>query len=1202
MPQDTTLTPPKSRIVDYKSPKTGKVHSFNWNKPYDPTPDDYTKLKSYVDSIETEPTEPETIGAWGRGKQLIGGLYDTITKGKQFDRDIRESEASKGGLLKDPKMRERISSDTEGIVPTANLMEDWRNRDIGAGAFDLGMTGLGVMGLKSQVFPKAAKPLPPVADAVDGSRWTTENFPSKAGPKRQLLLPEKTGQVYPGSDIPLDPASPYYKKPAPVKPPVDLSQWPDATIEGEVVSQNRGKLLTGHVPQPVAPPKLLTGRVPDVTPISPVRPTPTIPKQLSARPVPKLLPAVGETAVTAEPRFYQGQRGTVDAGLQYPVDLAETGKLRSRGDVNHIDPRTGKLRVEPETILPNELGELGNLNPVDVAAGTHGGQIMPVGPADVAQLNPNFRQSLPASRRAPITPVQPQAPVGRLGNLPPVEPPVLEHPVGGRIVNPPPSKLAYEPNRVDVTNRRLTPEPLPPVDYPAVRTGQTEVTRPGLKATAAQVKAARIAAAKEAAAKASAAKKAPTGDKFRPEVLDPESARAVKESLRAAKEAEMGPLQDVEPVTKFEPEVTQPYRASTARLKESATPVKDTAKNIIDTWIKGRGAGKNIGWKIKQQFADVGKYTKENVAQFQQDMKNGAYPEVRKFFDDTYNRLTEKGIPLGKKKDYLPQMWENPPEEVARVFDSKHVSTKAPFQFQSFFEDYAHGQAAGLTPKYSPLEIIEQYAERANRLEHDIKFMRDMEASGHFQKKWIENAEGKRELNPSVREGWKVTAPNELPSLHGDNMYLADPKIAGQVENFLQPGKFAKTRDMIGKVKGVMLSAGIPPNTPIMTAHGGANVAMRSLFSGDFGSALKYGFGGASKTARKGYIASNIDKIIDYEKRFGLKTNLEHYEGEAIPGAKNPVSKAFNWGREVQNKYYERPLFNEYIPAVRLSSFEKNFAKFKKAGMAEQEAGEAAARLVEDTYGGYNTELMRRNKTFQNLFSVATLAPDWLESTAKLGWKIPKGMVESLSNKSSPVSKAYAKVGGKIIAYYTAADMANYGVTGKHMMENPKGHEFDMALGKDSEGQPIWINVMGGGADFFTKPMEAAAAVYKEGDFGSLPKSLASKGSPAVSAIRLAVEGSDYQGRPNVFRPRDQFGKLLPFGEMAKNTALQALRYGPPQISAPVDWLAGQASPEQAISKIGEFPLKFSRTSKGSSKLFKGLGGNVNKLGASLGK
>jgi hypothetical protein len=230
----------------------------------------------------------------------------------------------------------------------------------------------------------------------------------------------------------------------------------------------------------------------------------------------------------------------------------------------------------------------------------------------------------------------------------------------------------------------------------------------------------------------------------------------------------------------------------------------------------------------------------------------------------------------------------------------------------------------------------------------------------------------------------------------------------------------------------VALSSGLIPGRPLFTAHG-LNMAMpwsgRAFMEGGWKRNLQaINFGLRPKMAAK-YLEANNAKMVEYMKEFGAKFQVENVPGQTEKLFANETG-AFGTGKakevanylsEKQAKYFEKPLFENMIPAIKFMAFESNFEKNLAKGMSRADAGEAARKVSDSFYSGKNLDLMYNNRHFNTAARTLLAAPDWLRSTADLGINIPKSMVNILKDPKDPATKAYAKAGGRILAVYAAA-------------------------------------------------------------------------------------------------------------------------------------------------------------------------------------
>jgi hypothetical protein len=258
--------------------------------------------------------------------------------------------------------------------------------------------------------------------------------------------------------------------------------------------------------------------------------------------------------------------------------------------------------------------------------------------------------------------------------------------------------------------------------------------------------------------------------------------------------------------------------------------------------------------------------------------------------------------------------------------------------------------------------------------------------------------------------------------------------------------------------------------------------------------------------------------------------------------------------------------------------------------MSEAEAGKAATEITDAHYSGKNLDLMYENKQFQTYARILTGAPNWLRSTVDLGTKVPKSLATLLKDPKNPVARAYAKSGARTLATYAAANLAQKAATGKFMWENAPGQQFTMDTGtKDSEGKSRGISVFNSAADMYEIPLKAAKAMMSPDGKSAgnvIADTAISRSSPIVRAALAAAQGEDFKGEVNLAGDKDLFNQSVPTKQRLANTFSQALNFGPQQFSQPYNYATGRASLEEALAKVGELPLSYGRTKKGSKLSF----------------
>ena len=431
------------------------------------------------------------------------------------------------------------------------------------------------------------------------------------------------------------------------------------------------------------------------------------------------------------------------------------------------------------------------------------------------------------------------------------------------------------------------------------------------------------------------------------------------------------------------------------------------------------------------------------------------------------------------------------------------------------------------------------YGERANKL------IADTDAIKAFKEK------GLLTTSKNAKRGMEKMDP-DLGALEG---YYADPAIKQVIENYVKSaenigGGF--TQDVakkVGKLSNIALSSGVIPHKPLFTAQGIniGGLGGRAWQEGGMKrqvQALKYGW--SPKKAAQ-LLETDNAAMVEATRKYGAK-----FSTEDIPGSQGPkffenesgrygtgaIKKGVNKFTEKQNKWFEDDVFNRMVPAVKWEAWKENFAKFKKEGMSEADAGAAATKISDSYYSGKNVDLLFNNKTFNNIYRSAAIAPDWLRSTASLGINVPKGLAKAITDPKNPVSKVYQKTAYRLMGAYTVANFIEKANTGKFLVEKEPDEMFTMSAGEDAGGKKRGVRLFAS-ADFFSLPIKAAKATMdKGGRLEVASQFLENRASPLVRGALLA-RGEDYKGEPNIASTTDKFGNEVDTSQRLKNRSLK---------------------------------------------------------------
>jgi len=622
-------------------------------------------------------------------------------------------------------------------------------------------------------------------------------------------------------------------------------------------------------------------------------------------------------------------------------------------------------------------------------------------------------------------------------------------------------------------------------------------------------------------------------------------------------------------------------------------------KAITDRWIQLTNAAKVEGLKVRYDFKDrVGKFTKEQLPEFQRLMDEGQFDDVKTYFANKLQWLRAHGVTLDEKANYLPQLWDNPVDEVTAAFrldrtrnlpegtpGNKTLSNHAPFEFRSLIKDYKEGIEKGLTPKYSPLELMEWYEERANKLVADRDFLNEL------KKRKIIVPSNQRPKIVDPKKQWLDIDTNALRPLQQGGRSIAwatDPRYKAVIENQLRnpTDNIARIANFTSGAKSISLSSGIPM-TSINSL--GMMMAKRAAQEGGIsrlGDALKFM---VKPSWAEDLIVTKSDVMVD-GARHGLTLGMtdDIKLGRVFDDPKGKVGKLINKGVDLQHKWFEEPMFKKMIPALKIISWEDNVKKLMTSGMSEEVAKRKAADFVNDQYASINYDLLYRDKQFQNKMRVAVISPSLLESNFRIG----RRMAQSIVKPGTPENAIYKKMAARTLATYAAANVINIINTGEPMWNNPPGREFDIAWGRDGEKLRFY-RLFGSESDMLKIPVNAVIEAFRgNGSLAGITQPIINKASPVTSLGIAAVKGENWRGEPNLFSRggKDRFGREASATDRTLSTLDSLSSSFLPQVAQAGIGLAKGESFEESIGGLAEAPFVYSKDKRKPSPFGKALG------------
>lgn len=598
-------------------------------------------------------------------------------------------------------------------------------------------------------------------------------------------------------------------------------------------------------------------------------------------------------------------------------------------------------------------------------------------------------------------------------------------------------------------------------------------------------------------------------------------------------------------------------------------------KDAFQGWVNERRASKVAGYFKSKEFTSLDGEGLDGIFKFQESKPTeGKLGELSKFFDDKYKLLKDTNIDLNYKQNYLPQLWNNTPEQIGEF--TRKLGLKPSFTLESVIKDYKAGIEAGLTPKFTKLsDLAGWYEQRASKAVADRKFF-DFLTKNNF-------------IQPATNApmGWKTLNPDNFPinSLVTEKgqytgVFKAPPDLSNVINNYLSnpSGPISSFAKFASTTKNIVLSSGIPETG--INAHG-FNILARNALSANnpIGGFLRGSYWLANPNAAEKYLLKNSENALFFTQH-GLTLSTEEHALQNFDGA-NIAQKGVGKLLSFQQKHFEVPLFNKIIPAMKVERTSVIFQDLLKHYPSDQ-AAKLASTITNNIFGGMNWEAMGRNRETQNLLRSIVLAPDWAESNLKLGKNIPKAVF----SPNNPVGKAYRIMARNLVLAYTAANITNHATTGHWMWDNDAGHTFEIGIGHTADGKVRYIRPFGTAADFVRIPYDVALS-FAKGDLSSVGRVVLNRLSTPLKAGLGLVANVDTFGRP--ITGKDKYGRPIPVKQQIGGVANQIGSMGIPQYGqALIDLATGKNNVEQTVAKGLELPFNYVtpyNPNKGNSSL-----------------
>lgn len=612
------------------------------------------------------------------------------------------------------------------------------------------------------------------------------------------------------------------------------------------------------------------------------------------------------------------------------------------------------------------------------------------------------------------------------------------------------------------------------------------------------------------------------------------------------------------------------------KVTNKALTVPEGRKFHLDfkEWVNNRAASDLSGQRAYKLFEPLKSQLGMHQIMLYQNgnLNNPSTAKLKAFTDHVHETARKAGIDLGKVENYVPQYWNETPEQIlsaaqAAGINVRRMGLKPGFAMNRVFPSYKVGIQAGLTPKFDNIaDIMNQYARDVNHAVSNQGFWNWLKDTDQISARQFDNS--------------KYLDPELFPNAKG-KAYWASNELADKINNYLRPG-IAPLREAASKVsdvKNVVMSSGVPFTG--INAHGFSIVAANAFASKNplagFIHAMKYLV--MPSFAEKSFKA-NINQA-DRLMRSGLTATTEEHLFKPGKGLKEelaevPWKEEFGYKklRKLHEVIFENPLFQKAIPALKVELALKLESDNLASGMSKSKATDQAVHKANEIFGGINWAEEGRSKNVQNIARIAFNAPDWLESQVRVG----TGVVKALKNPNSAESKFYLRVMKNVLGVYVLGNVVNKITSDKYMIENQPGQEGLVAVGEtENEKKLRMLKPAGTRADFVKIPHDIVLAMYNN-EPEKIVRILSYRLSIPLNFARSIVGDRDWKGDPIL--GKDRYGRTRSNKERAKSILDQAIDLGGPQyIQGPYKYFTqdeGEGiTPEEAISRSIELPFNF---------------------------
>lgn len=481
----------------------------------------------------------------------------------------------------------------------------------------------------------------------------------------------------------------------------------------------------------------------------------------------------------------------------------------------------------------------------------------------------------------------------------------------------------------------------------------------------------------------------------------------------------------------------------TRASKELQKSVPDpTRRAAITNWIQA-GGDKAV---LAQRAADSKntKLRKGYEAAVNLTPKEEALAgKVRQTFDILRKRAVQHGIEINELDNYVNQIWRRSAlKEFATTFSGRKLNTSIRFAKKRFHDSFFHGEQAGLVPETKDISrLLPIYMSEVNNAINAKQFVADMAKGWASDGRPLLAPRGSGKVLPK-EDGTSVSLiyPERALKDTGDYKVMNQPALQEWTvrlnyesgDKVLVKGDLAVHPEAYSHIKNMLGQSAIREwyQSPSESALGDMGKGTTKFLLDDLQQTAKATmlgflspfhqvqegthaighkvnpFGGLPKIdlskpnqrdAAEHGLMLLPDRVSMAQFREGLDGSTRNLVANVLGKAGGPIGKRIKeWADG-----YQHYLFHEYIPALKLKTYEHILERNQKRFTKELTSGKATLAQVKflsaeqsnAAYGHLNYADMNRNPTLQHIAQVFLLAPDFLEARGRFAGQAVKGLV-----------------------------------------------------------------------------------------------------------------------------------------------------------------------------------------------------------------